>query len=501
MQKMDKQLRWLWYGYLLVFFGLVLFNLDLIPVAWLDETFGLDPSYNLAREGSYTSKIWAHPGTENVFLAYLPFLQVYLGAWLTVLPAEIFWVRLTYVLAFAIGLIYLWKIYRNYFEFGLLSSILLTAFFMNDHGIYESLRSFRSEVLEIMLMAPTVYFFMLRKRAVWVAFLLSMVFLTHPSLWVWVGILMLYLFFNSDIKNKLFITLIFFIPLLAFMVYANFDFATLKSQLIDHGGEHMAKGNLFIDHFWTRYMPYYKYQPWLPLLNIFILGYCIYKIIRENGIKNCALELAFLLTSIYWMFVLAPEHRYNSPNILLMYILLPKALLVLKEKYYNVLEPKLKARYLTIGFILLIPFSVLAELPFITRNIAAIAQREERDPYKAIEWLDRHFDPTKKILLVENSIAHYYSLQHKNIDFALVYSVYKYNFNEYDEIYSITVEGQPTEGAVLVDEYTPERGTLFGRDISQGVVTYYGLKIFKIETPEQLKGLQRGYEWYADKKE
>ena len=70
-EKNDKWLSRAWYAYLIFYFGLVIFNLDLIPVAWLDETFGLDPAVNLVRTGSYTSKIWAHPGTEEVFLTVL----------------------------------------------------------------------------------------------------------------------------------------------------------------------------------------------------------------------------------------------------------------------------------------------------------------------------------------------------------------------------------------------------------------------------------------------
>lgn len=499
MKDRNKQLKWLWYGYLLVFFGLVVYNLDKIPVAWLDETFGLDPSYNLAQKGSYTSKIWAHPGTENVFLAYLPFLQVYLAAFLTFLPAEIFWVRLTYVLAFAIGVLYLWKIYQKPMQLGFLFSIILMVFFINDQGVYESLRSFRSEVLELMLMAVAMYFFMQQKKPAWVAFLLSMVFLTHPSLWVWVGIIMLYLFFNSTLKNKVSISIVFALPVLAFLMYANFDFAALKAQLIDHGGEHMAGGNLLIDHFYTRYWPYYKLQPWVPLLNIFITGYCVYAIVKEKGIKNHSLEVAFLLTSVYWLFILAPLHRYNTPNILLMFVLLPRPLLLLQEKYFKNINPQQKIVVIRLAILIAMPLFVFVEQPFISRNIAGIVQREERNPYKAIQWLDNHFDENKKILLVENSIAHYYKLQHKNVDFALVYSVYKYNFNDYDEVYSVTVNPTPVVGAQLVDEYKPRKGTLFGRDISNGAITYYGLKIYKINTPEQLKGLQRGYEWYAKK--
>lgn len=499
-EKNDKWLSRAWYAYLIFYFGLVIFNLDLIPVAWLDETFGLDPAINLVRAGSYTSKIWAHPGTEEVFLAYMPFIQLFNSFFLLFLPAEIFWVRLPYILAFAVALVYLWKIYRKQQGLSLLGTILLVVLFMNDKGIYESLRSFRSEVLELMLMAPALYFFNQNKKPVWVAFLLSMVFLTHPSLWVFVGILMLYIFFRGDVKAKISTSIVFAVPILAFLVYANFDLATLKSQLIDHGGEHMAKGNLFVDHFVTRYWPFYKLQPWVLLLNLFITGYCIYIIYKEKSIKNRPLEVAFLLTSAYWLFILAPLYRYNTPNILLMFVLLPQPVLLLKQRFYDGLEAKAKFRLIAVGGILLFPLVALVEFPFLSRNTAAIVQREERDPEKAIAWLDRHFDTRKKILLVENSIAHYYSLQHENVDFALVYSVYKYNFADYDEVYLVSVNGYDGKGVELIDEYKPEQGTLFGRSLGSDIVTYHGLKIYKVHSEQEMRALQKGYEQYAEER-
>lgn len=493
----DKKIKWYWYAYLAFYFGLVIFNLDRIPVAWLDETFGLDPAVNLVREGSYTSKIWAHPGTENVFLAYLPFIQLYNALFLTFLPAEIFWVRLPYILAFVIAITFLFKLYKNYLQLGTMATIILVAIFMNDKGIYESLRSFRSEVLELMLLAPALYYFLQNKKPLLVATLLSMVFLTHPSLWVLVGVLMLYLFFRENNGTKVLISVLFFLPILGFLVYAGFDLNALKSQLIDHGEEHMAKGNLFINHFWNRYWPFYKGQTWVPLLNIFITAYCVYGLAKTKSIKEHPLEIAFLLTSVYWLFILAPQYRYNTPAILLMFVLLPKPLLLIKQKLYNSLQAKSKLRFIMLISIMAFPFAVLVEMPFLSRNTAAIVQREERNPYKAINWLAQHFDETKKILLVENSIAHYYALQYPTVDFALVYSVYKYKFEEYDEVYWITVNQSDVDSLLLVDTYTPKKGMLFGRELGKGIVTYSGLKIYKIENAQQLKNLQRGYAKYA----
>lgn len=491
-----KKLQLIWWAYLIFYFALVLFNLDRIPVAWLDESYWLDVAHNLSN-GSYTSKLWPHPGTSEKFLAYLPFMFFYDAAFMKLLPQGIFWFRLPYILAFVVAIVFLYKLYFKYYRLSMLATVVLVAVFMNDKGVYDSLRSTRSEVLELMLLAPAIYLFLQNKKSVWVALLLSLVFLSHPSLWVLVGILMLFLFFRENTANKIGVSAVFAIPVLAFLVYAEFDFALIKAQLIDHGGEHMAEGNLLIGHFWSRYMPFYKWQPWVPFLNLFILGYCIYAIYKDRSIKQRPLEVAFLLTSLYWLFVLAPLHRYNTPNILLMFMLLPKPLLLLKQRFYDALQAKQKIMAISIGGILLFPFAALVEFPFITRNLAAIVQREERNPYAAQAWLDNHFGNKKKVLLIDNSIAHYYALQHDNVEFTIIYSVYKYDFSAYDEVYLVSVNKSPVEGLSLVDEYTLKQETLGGYNLGSGIVTYNGLKLYKVNTAEQMRSLQRGYEQYA----
>lgn len=490
----NKNLQRWWWVYLIFYFGLVIFNLDRVPIPWLDESYWLDVAHNLSN-GSYTSKIWHYPRIEEKFLAYLPFQFFYDAAFMKLLPAGVFWFRLPHVLAFVVALVFLFKIYRNNQNLSFLAAIILVAVFMNDKGIYNSLRDSRSEVLSLMLLAPSIYLFQQKKQLIVQVVLLSALFFTHPSVWVMVGVLMLYIFFRADIKNKVLVSVVFTIPILAFLIYAEFDFELIKLQLIDHGEEHMAKGNLLVGHFWDRYMPFYKLQPWVPFLNIFIMGYCVYAIIKQKSIKHLPLEVMFLTNSLYWLFVLAPLYRYNSPNILLLFILLPKPLLLLKQKYYDGLMNK--KRVLAISSIIIVPCAVLVFFPFISRNLAGIVQREERDPQKATTWLDSHFDKDKKILLVDNSLAHYYALEYKNIDYTITYSVYKYDFNEYDEVYLVSINPSQANEAVLLDTYTLLKATFLGYDFGN-VITYNGLKIYKINSSEQLQQLQTGYEQYAN---
>lgn len=225
------------------------------------------------------------------------------------------------------------------------------------------------------------------------------------------------------------------------------------------------------------------------------MGYCVYAIIKQKSIKHLPLEVMFLTNSLYWLFVLAPLYRYNSPNILLLFSILPKPLLLLKQKYYDCLMNK--KRVLAISSIFIVPCAVLVFFPFISRNLAGIVQREERDPQKATTWLDSHFDKSKKILLVDNSLAHYYALEHKNIDYTITYSVYKYDFNEYDEVYLVSINPSQAKEAVLLDTYTLPKATFLGYDFGN-VITYNGLKIYKINSSEQLQQLQTGYEQYAN---
>ncbi len=493
----NKNLQRLWWVYLIFYFGLVLFNLDRIPISWLDESYWLDVAHNLSN-GSYTSKIWHYPRIEEKFLAYLPFQFFYDAAFMKLLPHGVFWYRLPHVLTFIVAVIFLFKIYRKNQSLSLIATIILVALFMNDKGIYDSIRNSRGEVLSLMLLAPAIYLFQQKKSVFGVTLLLSAVFFNHPSMWVIVGVLMLYLFFREDLKNKALISIAFAFPVVAFLVYAEFDFELIKLQLIDHGEEHMATGNLLVGHFWDRYMPFYKLQPWVPFLNLFITGYCVYAIIKQKSIKNLPLEVTFLANSIYWLFVLAPLYRYNSPNILLLFILLPKPLLLLKQKYYDGLVNK--KRILALSSIFIVPCIVLVFFPFISRNLAGIVQREERDPQKATEWLDSHFDKNKKILLVDNSLAHYYALEQDNIDFTITYSVYKYGFKEYDEVYLVSISPSQAKEAVLLDTYTLDKDSFFGYSFNN-VITYSGLKIYKIETEEQFNQLQTGYEQYANGKQ
>jgi hypothetical protein len=495
----EKKIKYLWWAYLVFYFGLVLFNLDRVPIPWLDESYWLDVAHNLSN-GSYTSKIWHYPRIEEKFLAYLPFQFFYDAAFMKFLPHGVFWYRLPHVLAFAVALVFLFKIYRKNQELSFLATIVLVAVFMNDKGIYDCIRNSRGEVLSLMLLAPATYLFQQKKSAIGVTLLLSALFFNHPSIWVIVGVLMLYIFFRENTKNKVLISVVFAVPVLAFLIYAEFDFELIKLQLIDHGKEHMAKDNILAGHFWDRYMPFYKLQPWVPFLNLFITGYCVYAIIKQKSIKQLPLEVTFLANQLYWLLVLAPFYRYNSPHILLMFILLPKPLLLLKQQFYDGLAVKKKILAVSVGGLLLLPFAVLVELPFMSRNLAGIVQREERDPNKAIAWLDNHFDKNKKILLIDNSLAHYYALANENIDYTITYSVYKYDFNAYDEVYLVSISPSQAKEAALVDTYTLEKATFFGYDFNN-VITYNGLKIYKIESVKQFNQLQTGYEKYADGKQ
>ena len=86
------------YGILLVYLMLGLINLDVIPIPWLDEAACLEPAVLWQRTGNYISKAWPTPGTEDIFLSYPPGIMMLHRLTLSILPCEVFWVRLPFLL-------------------------------------------------------------------------------------------------------------------------------------------------------------------------------------------------------------------------------------------------------------------------------------------------------------------------------------------------------------------------------------------------------------------
>ncbi len=463
--------------YFIFYYACVLLNLHLIPVAWLDETMGLEPAVNFIKEGKYVSYIWPQPETEKVFLSYLPTIQWFNILWLSVFPIDIYWVRLPYVLIFISCIIFLYKTYKL-FNINPLLIVFLIFVFVNDKGIYESLRSFRSEVIEIALLAPLLYLFFKERLYPIQALLGSILFLTHPSLWVIIALLLLYGLIKNKLINKILAIIIFSSPILIYLIYADFNLDLFYKQFILHGQEHTVQGNIFIKHFINRFWPFYKTQAWIILLNLFIQLAFVYDFIKDKNLKSRFFALAGILTSIYWFFVLEAHYRYNTPWILYLFIALGYYI----NKYELVNKIYFKPLFKKIILIVLLPLIVF---PFFSRNVLSQLQKEARDPYKAMQWLNQNLDSNKKILLIENSLAYYYSIDKPNVDFTLIYSVNKYKFEDYDEVYLVSVRdiGYPKTPKAIYSAYEVKPENI---GLNQ-VITYEGLSLYRANSSEEMQ--------------
>ena len=64
-------------------------------------------------------------------------------------------------------------------------------------------------------------------------------------------------------------------------------------------------------------------------------------------------------------------------------------------------------------------------------------------------------------------------------------------------MYLVSINESQAKEAVLLDTYTMDKATFLGYDFGN-VITYNGLKIYKVNSSEQLQQLQTGYEQYAN---
>jgi len=134
----------------------------------------------------------------------------------------------------------------------------------------------------------------------------------------------------------------------------------------------------------------------------------------------------WIFAGLVWMFMLGPYYRYFLPMYVIgMFI---AATLLIEKK---IAFPNLRKWYwLPIAFMML--------WPFISRHLLAFVQRPERDPEKALVYLEKQVPKRGKILLYGNEIGLYYAAKHANVDFTHVTSPDHFQFNEYDSIFYLT---------------------------------------------------------------
>lgn len=426
-----KAARFFWIV-LFVYAALGLINLDLIPIPWLDEAACLEPAVLWQRTGHLVSKAWPTPGTEDIFLSYPPGIVFLHKVTLSVFPAEVFWVRLPFLILHCSALLLLYQTLKKT-GLDIRWVMLLVLYFLFDKVVFEISRSGRSEVIEVFFLS--LWFFIqyhLNNKNGYKFLLLGLcsgvLLLTHLKEWPVVAVLFIWVSMEQRSVKTMCMNLVglLILPVL-YMWFIDFRIGELYRQLFTHSMEHSAGTDILhniYNYFIGRFYPVYKEQPWFPLLHLFITWVSLRQL-KTNWRRNLPAAV-WIFAGLVWMFMLGPYYRYFLPMYVIgMFI---AATLLIEKK---IAFPNLRKWYwLPIAFMML--------WPFISRHLLAFVQRPERDPEKALVYLEKQVPKRGKILLYGNEIGLYYAAKHANVDFTHVTSPDHFQFNEYDSIFYLT---------------------------------------------------------------
>lgn len=415
------------YWILALFLFPVLLAFSRTPVAWLDETMNLDPAVQWHLHGAFVSKVWPNQGTGQLFLAYLPLVELFHIANLAWLPKTLAAIRLPFLFCFIAGL-WAWLRLLEHWKLKPVWLLLLIGLLACDRAVFEILRSGRSETLELAILAGTLLAVFKHRMSV-AAILTGLLWIAHPKLWALTGLLSLFILSKSGgLKNKLFVCAWIAAPAFLWMAWLGFPLNELHSQLLGQSAGHGADGNVFSriwQHMWHRFMPYYAGQPWVPLLHL-LTWWPAWKLMRSGGWHVKALPgLLWMGQDLFWMFILAPHYRYLPPHQLLMYSVWA---IWIAEKEWDF---PVSMRRVVLAVVPLLLF------PWASRLAFAFLQWEARDPQAVINWLHRSLPVNGKTLLIGHSIGHYHLWQRQDtlLDFALEIYPQKFSFENYSKVY------------------------------------------------------------------
>jgi hypothetical protein len=468
---------------LTVLFLIMLLNLNKVPIAWIDEVMNIEPAWQFLQGNGFIGKMWPHEGAETVFLAYLPLSSFIHFIDLSLFPAELFYTRLLWLIFLGISCVYMYKyIVARYLTIQPAIYFIICVYVL-DEGINNSLRNGRVEMPAIAIMSVLFYLAIRNKRPSIQAILISLLLIAHPGLYPIALLFALNLISKkaSILKRLQYIVSIAFFPFV-YLLLADFNFQQIYQQLVLHGREHdqtAVQGNAFYLHFVERFLPIYKYQPYMLIINIIMHVSCLYSIIFRWNPRHQLLEWSYLLTSLFWFFTLAPFYRYTSVLTFLMFLHLPYLKFSLKTG--NKIQ-------LSLMFVLLVFISI----PFFVRHYYTFKQWSERNEYKVYQWLDQSMQhqTNKKNLLIDEAIGFYYTMKNPEAyEFTLPYTLHKYDLSDYENVYYLSFREAPKQSKLIA---TYEINNTTNKAINgRKVLTYNGLKLYKVETQAALEELKR----------
>ncbi len=491
---------------LLAFFIPVLLHLHLVPIAWYDEVMDLEPVGRYFLEGRYATRAWPMEGSAECFMANLPLRELPQFISVGLFGPDIYFVRLIYVLFFLTALVFFYRTVLRITQNKMLSTLLI-ALFIFDKGVYENLRSARCEPFELALLAASFYLFQRNKLPWLIVFFCACMALIHPKLWMIAAALGIFTLYNAGPKRWLYL-LPGLLPILGFFVFIHGDLQGFLSQFLASAKMHSAENNIFArlgDHFFYRYLPYYSLQPWAWLLWIFAHYLAIKNVIafrkdREGrntvgshagvsqlSIVNCQLSIIFLLNSLFLLLTLIPNYRYNIPSVFLSFLIFAEWL----SRQWELHPPAKRLRAALAISVILLPFLLF---PFVSRNVLALAQREARDPYPVLDWMEQNLPAGDKTLICGEAIGSYWSLRHRHTEWMALNMPRQFHFSDYKQVWYIGPPAGLEPAVTYAPPSDPEQS--LGRLLNQYNIissTYAGLVLCRVKTEAEFLALIQNY--------
>lgn len=442
-----------------------------MPLAWVDEIAGLEPAVNFLQGKGYTSQLWPYDGVDQQFLAYLP-LQGWLHiASLKVLSFSIYNVRLPYAIFLVLGSIILYKSLRTN-SVTILISLAICMLIVNEKSLFETTRGVRVEPIAFFLLSSVYYGYSTKKKHLVALACTAMVFL-HPYLWP----AALVFFLSTSLKSNSKISVasvvrpsIFWLypifGLAGYLIFIHGDIGLFWDQFSAQAKMHETFGGVgqrVYNHFILRFWPYCITQPYIPIFIYLTLIFSIYKVYKKNA---AFVDIALIFTHLTWIIAIGPMHRYNSVLIILsLFTMVPYMSKIVLDS-----NPKWRIAFI----IMLLGISCL---DVTSRQLMALVQHKERDPYLFTSWLKEHI-PSGKSIISGHEVAYYSSAYNNNLDFFLFNTIpYRFDFDSYDHL--LFISDSKIDECTLLGSYKVSSENEWNWIRNSGTKTYNDLFLYK----------------------
>lgn len=428
-------------------------------IVTLDEVMLLDPCLNYL-EGHYSSKLWYAPGSELYFMSYLPANFLFRILFLYLLPHQLFFYRLPYILLLIGSGCLIYSIIQKKYQQTLLS-LISAIFLLNDKGLWDASLSGRTEIIQVFLILS--YFYLELKNSVVITailkgFVIGLLLITHPPAWI---IVAAFIWFSIDLKN-LKSTVLTMIPViitvLLFLVSIRFNTKEFIAQLFMEGSLASPSHTFWhrIIHFGDRFLPYpYLMQPWVII--IILAG--TYFWVNTKFVKSKweqRIGIVFFSYLFFLIFTSENYSRYNPPLLVCVYLFLPFVLKTVQEKLRRSIPIQIYSMII-----------LLVTIPFVLRVSRAYSNKETNNTSIVVGQFLKAINHTsnESILIIGEPVGYFIAEAATGIDYTTPFTTYKFNDNTYQRQFLISYQVYPTNEYQLIsiiDTLNNESGTYQG---------------------------------------